>query len=117
MITAADVLPGNAPGSQGALALARQSEENAAAKVEETIAGNAYGDGLTRQAFADAGRVPKHPQQAYLAKEDFAIDSQALTCICPGGQVTNKLIRRGKHTNRRGEVKERLAVGRRASGC
>jgi transposase len=114
MITAVDVLPGNAPDSQGALELVRQSEKNTAAEVEETIADNAYGDGLTRQDFADDGRVliarvPKHPQQAYLAKEDFAIDLQAMTCTCPGGQVTNKLIRRGKHTNRRGEVEERQA--------
>lgn len=114
MITAVDVLPGNAPDNQDALELVRQSEENAAAEVEEAIADNAYGDGLTRQDFAKAGRVliarvPKRPRQAYLAKEDFSIDLQAMTCTCPGGQVTNKLIRRGKGKNRRGEVEERQA--------
>jgi len=114
MITAVDVLPGNAPDNQDALELVRQSEKNAEAEVEETIADNAYGDGLTRQDFADAGcvliaRVPKHPRQAHLAKEDFTIDLQAMTCTCPGGQTTNKLIRRGKRKNRRGQVEERRA--------
>jgi len=44
-----------------------------------------------------------------LAKEDFAIDLEAMTCTCPGGQVTNKLIRRGRRKNRRGQVEQRLA--------
>ena len=87
MITAVDVLPGNAPDNQGALELVKQSEENADAEVEETIADNAFGDGLTRQDFAGAGRVliarvPKRPKQAYLAKEDFVIDLEAMTCTC-----------------------------------
>lgn len=114
VITAVDVLPGNAPDNQGALELVQQSEKNADAEVEETIADNAYGDGLTRQDFAEAGRtliarVPKRPRQAHLAKEDFSIDLEAMTCTCPGGQVTKKLIRRGRHKNRRGKEEQRLA--------
>ena len=122
IITAVDVLPGNAPDNQGALELVRQSEENAAAEVEETMGDCAYGDGLTRQEFAGAGRklvarVPKRPRQAHLPKEDFSIDLQAMTCTCPGGQVTHKLIRRGRRKNRRGEVEERYAFQFDAAVC
>jgi transposase len=114
MIIAVDVLPGNAPDNQDALELVQQSEKYADAAVEETIADNAFGDGLTRQDFADAGRVliarvPKRPKRAYLAKEDFAIDLETITCTCPGGQVTNKLVRRGRRQNRRGQVENRRA--------
>ncbi len=65
-----------------------QSEENTGIEVEETIGDAAYGDGGTRQAFADAGRtliakVPGRPNKAYFPKEDFQIDLAAGPCTCP----------------------------------
>ena len=57
VITAVDVLPGNASDSVGALELVERSEEGTVSEVEETIGDAAYGDGGTRQAFADAGRT------------------------------------------------------------
>ena len=107
LITAAAVLPGNAPDNERALELVEESEENAQVEVEETIADCAYGDGLTRQEFADAGRkliarVPKRPNQAHFPKEDFTIDLETMTCQCPAGQVTKKLVRRGRRRDRRG---------------
>ena len=56
-----------------------QSEENTGIEVEETIGDAAYGDGGTRQAFADAGRtliakVPGRPNKAHFPKQDFQID-------------------------------------------
>ena len=66
LITAVEVLPGNPPDNLGALELVEQSEANTGVPVEESMGDAAYGDGDTRQAFADAGRtliarVPDRP--------------------------------------------------------
>ena len=53
LITAVDVLPGNAPDNLGSLELVEQSEANTGVPVEEAMGDAAYGDGGTRQAFAD----------------------------------------------------------------
>ncbi len=50
LITAVEVLPGNAPDNTGVRALVKQSKENTGMEVEETIGDAAYGDGATRQA-------------------------------------------------------------------
>lgn len=65
LITAADVLAGDAPDNAQALKLVEQTEENAQVEVEERIGDCAFGDGATRQKFADAGRkfVAKVPDQ------------------------------------------------------
>ena len=57
LMTAVDVLPGNAPDNLGALELVEQSEANSGVSMEEAMGDAAYGDGDTRQAFADAGRT------------------------------------------------------------
>ena len=57
LITAVEVLPGNAPDNSGALELVEQSEDNTGVPVQEAMGDAAYGDGGTRQAFADAGRT------------------------------------------------------------
>ena len=69
LVTAVDILPGNAGDNTGVLELVEQSEENTGIAVEETIGDAAYGDGGTRQAFADADRtliakVPGRPNKA-----------------------------------------------------
>ena len=92
LVTAVDILPGNAGDNTGVLELVEQSEENTGIAVEETIGDAAYGDGGTRQAFADAGRtliakVPGRPNKACFPKEDFQIDLEAGTCTCPAGNV------------------------------
>ena len=73
LITAVDVLPGNAPDNLGALELVEQSEASTGAPVEETMGDAAYGDGGTRQAFTDAGRqlvakVPGRPNRKHFPK-------------------------------------------------
>ena len=92
LITAVDVLPGNAWDSVGALELVEQSEASAGVPVVEAIGDTAYGDGGTRQEFADAGRrlvarLPGRSKRPYFAKEDFSIDLAADTCTCPAGNV------------------------------
>ena len=48
LITAVDVLPGNAPDNLGALELVEQSEASAGVPVSEAMGDSAYGDGGTR---------------------------------------------------------------------
>jgi len=112
LITAVTVLPGNAYDSDEALELVQQTEENAGVEVEETIGDCAYGDGATRQTFAEAGReliarVPHRPNGKYFAKEDFSIDVQAKTCRCPAGQECSTLVPRGKLKDRIGRSYQR----------
>ena len=76
LITAVEVLPGNAPDNLGSLELVEQSEANTGVPVEEAMGDAAYGDGDTRQAFADAGRrlvarVPGRPDRKHFPKDDF----------------------------------------------
>lgn len=109
LITAVDVLPGNAQDNEGALDLVEQSEQNTGLEVEEAIGDAAYGDGATRQAFADAGRtliakVPARPHKAHFPKEDFKIDLEAGTCTCPAGNVTQTVRTVGTRRDRSGHT-------------
>jgi transposase len=98
LITAVDVLAGNAPDDERALALVEQSEQATGCAVGETYGDGAYGDGATRQAFADADRaliakVPALTNQGRFPKTAFRIDLGAGTCTCPGEQTTRDLRR------------------------
>jgi len=111
LITALDVLPGNAYDSERALELVEQSERNSGMQVEETIGDCAYGDGETREQFDQAGRklvarVPKRPNRGLFPKEDFEIDLETMTCTCPAGQVTDRLVSIGRTKPRSGEYKK-----------
>ena len=113
LITAVAVLPGNAPDNQQALELVEQTEENAQVEVEETIGDCAYGDGTTRQEFADAGRklvakVPDRRGGAQIPKEDFRIDLESKTCTCPAGQECGTLEPGGRRKDRNGQSQEWL---------
>ena len=88
LIKAVAAVPGNAPDAQGALELVAQSERHTGLPVTAAIADAAYGDGHTRQQFADAGRtliakVPKRPARTHFPKEDFQIDLAA-GLLCHG---------------------------------
>ena len=109
LITAVEVLPGNAPDNLGALELVEQSEANTGVPVEESMGDAAYGDGGTRQTFADAGRtliarVPGRPNRKHFPKEDFHIDLEAGTCTCPAGQVTRTMVPAGRRTDQMGRT-------------
>ena len=101
IITAVEVLPGNAPDRELALELVGATEEATGCAVEETIADAAYGDGETRQRFHDAGRrlvakVPALTNQGYFLKTQFRINLEAGTCTCPAAQTTRNLRRSRK---------------------
>ncbi len=109
LITAVEVLPGNAPDNLGALELVEQSEANTGVPAEEAMGDAAYGDGDTRQAFADAGRtliarVPGRPNRSHFPKEDFRIDLDAGSCTCPAGQVTRTIVPAGRRTDQMGRT-------------
>jgi transposase len=94
LITAVEVLPGNAPDHQMALEMVEATKTVTGCEVEETLADAAYGDGATRQQFADAGRtliakVPTLTNQGCFPKTDFLIDLEAGTCTCPANQTTD----------------------------
>ena len=109
LITAVDVLPGNAADNLGALELVEQSEASADVAVAEAMGDTAYGDGGTRQAFADAGRklvarVPGRPNRKCFPKEHFVIDLAQGSCTCPAGQITRTIVPAGKRTDSAGTV-------------
>ena len=93
----------------GALELVEQSEASTGSVMEEAIGDAAYGDGGTRQAFADAGRrlvakVPGRPDRKHFPKNDFHLDLAAGSCTCPAGQVTRTIVPAGKRTDGTGRV-------------
>ena len=109
LITAVEILPGNAPDNLGALELVEASESNTGVPVEEAMGGAAYGDGDTRQDFADAGRtliarVPGRPNRKHFPKEDFHIDLEAGACTCPAGNVTRRIRPLGTRTTATGRT-------------
>ena len=109
LITAVEVLPGNAPDNLGALELVEASEAHTGVPVEEAMGDAAYGDGDTKQAFTDAGhtliaRVPGRPNRTHFPKEDFHIDLEAGSCTCPAGQVTRTTAPAGRRTGQTGRT-------------
>jgi hypothetical protein len=100
LITAVDVLEGNAADASPALPLTEASESNTGLVVEETVGDCAFGDGNTRQEFADAGRkliakVPNTGRKGQIHKSEFRIDLEAMTCTCPAGHTTANLVSMG----------------------
>jgi len=93
LITAVEVLPGNAPDADKALEVVEASAAATGCEVEEVIGDCAYGAGETRAEFAAAGRtvvakVPDIQNQGYFPKTAFEIDLEASTCTCPNKQQT-----------------------------
>ena len=122
LITAVDVLAGNASDNVGALAMVECSEDVTGSVVEETIGDAVYGDGVTRQVFADAGRplvakLPRRPERRYFPKEDFEIDLESGTCTCPAGHTTGRVYRMGTRTDSTGRTHQLRAFRFDAAVC
>ena len=117
LITAVEVLPGKAPDNSGSLELVEASESNTGVPVQEAMGDAAYGDGYTRQAFADAGRtliarVPGRPNRSHFPKEDFHIDLSGGHLHLSGGEryPENPALRYSHHSNRPDSPTEGLPV-------
>ena len=122
LITAVEVLPGNAADNLGALELVEESEVDTGVPVQEAMGDAAYGDGGTRQAFADAGRklvarVPGRPDRQRFPKDDFVIDLAAGSCTCPAGRLTHTIVSAGKRTDGKGRVHHLRAFQFDRAGC
>ena len=122
IVAAAEVLPGNAPDNLGALELVEASEANTGVPVAEAMGDAAYGDGDTRQTFADAGRtliarVPGRPNRTHFPKEDFHIDLEAGSCTCPAGNVTRTMVPAGRRTGQTGRTYRLEAFRFDAAAC
>ena len=94
LITAVEMLPGNAPDADQALEVVEASEAATGGQVVEVLGDCAYGAGETRAEFAAAGRtliakVPDLQNQGYFAKTEFQIDLEAGTCTCPNHSETS----------------------------
>jgi hypothetical protein len=122
LITAVDVLFGNAGDATHALELTLESEANTGMEVEETVGDCAYGGGNTRQIFADAHRrlvakVAAHGRRDQISKDQFLIDLVQMICTCPAGQVTGTLVSRGSWKDKDGVKYKGLAFCFGAGDC
>jgi hypothetical protein len=77
--------------------MVEHAEANAEFVAEEVVGDCAYGDGETRKAFAEAGRklvakVANRRGGAQFPKEDFRIDLETMSCTCPAGHETRKVV-------------------------
>jgi len=99
VILDAQVRAGNDNDCSGALEAVGRIEAAHDVTVTRTLGDCAYGDGATREAFAEAGRelvakVPKPATRAgQLPKSQFDIDTLAGTVTCPGGHTTSHSTR------------------------
>ena len=96
LITAVDVLAGNAADADHALEVVEASEVATGCQVGEVLGDCAYGAGSTRAEFAATGRtvvakVPEIHNQEFFPKTAFQIDVEAGTCTCPNQQTTADL--------------------------
>src|SRR5947209_1754876 len=96
LITAVEVLPGNASDAEQAVEVVAASEVATGCQVMEVYGDCAFGAGSTRAEFADTGRtviakVPEIHNQEVFAKTVFQIDLQARTCTCPAQHMTRDL--------------------------
>ncbi len=98
LITAVDVMAGNAHDSDNALELVQQSERNTGSEVEVIIGDTAYGTAKRRKEFAQANKhliakAPAIPNRGTFSKNEFKIDLDKGAVTCPAGQTTTTWIR------------------------
>jgi transposase len=125
VITAVDVLAGNAPDNSDALELVQETSRNTGCAVERVIGDCAYGDGATRRAFKEQGcklvvKVPRGGRSGYYAKGDFKIDLEQDAVTCPAEQTTRKWKLKRVRTGTRGErvaVKQFEFASEQCRGC
>jgi transposase len=94
LITAVEVLPGNAPDADHGLEVVEASEAATGCQVVEVIGDCAYGAGSTRADFTGrrvVAKVPEIHNQEFFAKTAFQIDLEAGTCTCPNQHTTRDL--------------------------
>jgi hypothetical protein len=103
LILAVDVIAGDAADATDVLELTQQAESNSDSNIVETLADCAYGSGVTRQQFADAGRnliakVAAEPVRDTFTKSQFTTELpeagsslEQTRVTCPAGHVADRL--------------------------
>lgn len=109
LITATDVIAGNASDSENALQLCQQSEENTGCEVDAALGDTAYGSGEVRREFAQAGvdviaKTPPIPNRGTFTKEKFNIDAENNRITCPAGHTTTTWHHGSSQKRRDGRV-------------
>ena len=93
LITAVQVIAGNAHDGECAAALVAQSEHHTGAQVEQVIGDTAFGSMQVRQELGEreviAPTAKAHSRRA-VTKADFEIDLQAGVVRCPAGEETGQ---------------------------
>lgn len=100
LITAVEVMAGSAKDQEGSLDLIQQATANTGLRVEVALGDCAYGDAGNRLQFAAAGiellaKVPKASNGEFFSKDRFSIDLERMSCRCPAGTTTSKLVSAG----------------------
>jgi len=93
LITAVEVLPGNALDKANSLDLVESTEANTGVAVTKSIGDCAYGDGASRKEYAEEGRVlvakvPAPPSNQPFHKAHFQVDLDRGCVTCPAGKTT-----------------------------
>lgn len=105
LITAVDVLPGNAHDAENKETLIEHTEQNTHATVETVIGDTAYGS-LEQRLEAQTDErtliapVPTPPQTGRFTKDDFQIDLAHESVSCPAGQTTTQWYCQKQKTRR-----------------
>lgn len=93
LITAVDVIPGNASDGEHAAELVEATETNTGAKVEQVIGDTAYGSMETRKELGDreviAPTVKPHRGRG-IPKDEFEVDVEGERVVCPEGHETRR---------------------------
>ena len=101
LITAVEVVAGNAGDGECAAALVEQSEQNTGAEVEQVIGDTAFGSMQVRQELGEREVIAPTPKpgnyrtidgerQRVITKLDFDIDTEGDVVRCPAGQETKQ---------------------------
>ena len=93
LVTAVDVVPGNAHDGEGAAALVAQAEQNTGSEVMQVIGDTAYGSMATRQALGEREIIAPtvKPRTGHgLGKDQFEIDVPGERVRCPMGHETTQ---------------------------
>ena len=94
-ILSVDILEAGASDSTGALEMIQATAVKAGLQVKKVIGDCAYGDGITRQTFQDAGielsaKVPNPPAKDLFPKSRFLLDLTNTIATCPAGHSTRE---------------------------
>lgn len=110
LITAVEVIAGNAHDSETATLLVDASTANTGNPVATALGDCAFGTAEVREQFETrptelVAKVPQSPQRAHFSKHDFTIDLKNNVVTCPAGQTTSTFqkitVRFGKQQEKR----------------